>query len=107
MVNITISLVLASILAGVSQVTEDLAADPLRKPGWALQPNFRQDAGPRWGGAIPANGLLEKIFMFQNYMQRKNKIRYQTQCLAKSDATILIPKSAASIFVNFQPKLRT
>jgi len=40
MTNLTISLVLAYVLLGVSQVTEDLAADPLSKPMWALRPTF-------------------------------------------------------------------
>jgi len=39
-VNITISFVLAYLLAGISQITEDLAADPLSKPMWALRPTF-------------------------------------------------------------------
>src|SRR5215813_9024487 len=40
MTNLTISLVLAYTLLGVSQVTEDLAADPIGKPLWALRPTF-------------------------------------------------------------------
>jgi hypothetical protein len=40
MTNLTISIVLAYVLAGVSQVTDDLAADPLSKPMWALRPTF-------------------------------------------------------------------
>jgi hypothetical protein len=38
--NITISFVLAYLLAGLSQVTEDLASDPISKPVWALRPTF-------------------------------------------------------------------
>jgi hypothetical protein len=38
MVNLTISMVIAYLLAGVSQVTEDLTADPIRKPFWAMRP---------------------------------------------------------------------
>jgi hypothetical protein len=38
--NITISFALAYLLAGLSQVTEDLAADPISKPMWALRPTF-------------------------------------------------------------------
>jgi hypothetical protein len=40
MSNITISLALAYVLLGVSQVTEDLVADPLGKPMWAMRPTF-------------------------------------------------------------------
>jgi hypothetical protein len=35
-----ISIVLAYVMLGVSQVTEDLAAEPLSKPMWALGPTF-------------------------------------------------------------------
>jgi hypothetical protein len=40
MTNLTISLVLSYLLAGVSQVTEDLAADPLSRPMWAIRPTL-------------------------------------------------------------------
>jgi len=40
MANLTLSLVLAYVMAGISQVTEDLAADPVRRPIWAIQPTF-------------------------------------------------------------------
>lgn len=38
--NITISLVLAYVMLGVSQVTEDLSTDPISKSMWALRPTF-------------------------------------------------------------------
>jgi len=38
--NITISFVLAYLLAGLSQVMGDLVADPISKPMWALRPTF-------------------------------------------------------------------
>ena len=41
MTKITISLILAYLMAGVSQVTEDLAADPVRRP-WTLRPMIGQ-----------------------------------------------------------------
>src|SRR5258707_1963607 len=40
MVKITISFVLAYLLAGIPQVTDDLAADPLHRPMWAVRPTF-------------------------------------------------------------------
>jgi hypothetical protein len=40
MTNLTMSLALAYVLLGVSQVTEDLVADPFSKPMWAMRPTF-------------------------------------------------------------------
>ena len=40
MVNITISIVLAYVMLGVSQVTEDLAAHRIDTPMWAVRPTF-------------------------------------------------------------------
>jgi hypothetical protein len=50
MTKITISLILAYLMAGVSQVTEDLAADPVRRPFWTLRPMVGQIiyAGATW-----------------------------------------------------------
>lgn len=40
MTNLTISLALAYVLSGISQVTADLTADPISKPMWAMRPTF-------------------------------------------------------------------
>lgn len=57
MTNLTISLVVAYLLAGVSQVTEDLAADPVHKPFWATRPTVAKALlhGLTW----PARTLAE------------------------------------------------
>jgi hypothetical protein len=40
MMTIAISITLAYLLAGISQVTEDLTADPIDRPMWAIRPTF-------------------------------------------------------------------